>query len=1170
MTSLEMPVLFLNKNSSEISHNITSLAVMNSQIYTGSQSGEICIWKLEQEQYVPDMLMSTGSEFPCKALTCLSAPYPEFLSCNHLVVSLHGDNRVRSWDSEDGRCIAASRNELLPEVVLLEKIENVQMRAIALGARNKKIFLVDVWSMTVLYELLADDEIVSLFHLTAFGNHLAALSLQGQISFWGIPNLTGYLMESDHFLPEVSKPSLTLIMQSGEKPSILASTPDCSLLAISYKTLISFIHNTWYEQNSRKEAYIYLKKDISSIHFSDRYFYILTSKGKLLRYSISDILTDILPKLRWDRLSIKIQKESVNSTQKTFIIKRKPEILELDVFISKSLFNKDKLVVSDDNKLHYYDCNMLYSDGEYDGVKSHFLISNFDSEFCADFKVSKLLDMNESISTSLFVTTESSVFYLLGSSKGRIFVCPMSDACGVRVLSHHKDEVTCLYYTSDKIISCSADFVLCVWSLGEEDICMNTEVEAPVMVSRACRKRTHSRTLFEMGPISHKFHQEPLQVIHIYGSPGKLISKVDHIFEQQVAPENKRQLKNMILIQAEDGSLILVSLNINNIICKFQAVSSKILSSAIHIDHNYLCVLCEDNFIYIFNMSIQALERIIPSSNSELLFRKTFNEPYSPEIFSEALEYSVLNTNRGYLHLNRVINPFLLKDITIGGAEIPALYTNFSEIRKRIPAEKEVRMICEYLLYEMYSWSEILEFKDLFREDMFKLGKNSVRCCLGVFGVEDCISVLLPRNRRNWEISRCFYSMISVAFLSLADSLSLVDFKFGLKIPIILELMINPQLNRLGKYKFPDPVLFTHYCISTIPISLQALKYIFKSYTQKEKSRLLKTLISIYKPLEPLLISEIDSILTILIAYLGSDIGGINDTVCEKLIFCMEKMISTKKLGMTLAGCEMLSKGWDVWELEMSIEKSRTIMLDIIQLIAEGNSEYKSEYIKHLKNIANVDLERFLQFVSTDIMREDRAFLYAPGMLEVISSLIQSFPHRILFKLKQITDIIIHSLNPSYRKIRERCILPATGAIKELVTHLPMVCFTEKSQRLGIGTPEGEVLIYDLEHGSSICNLQAHNFGVSALEFSHFGDYFASYSIEEHLLTLWKEESNILFSLFKKGYKEFSSIKLHSVESSNPSFPDLLKTPNIAWSSNDLMVQLTREDGKKYIFQRND
>lgn len=97
-TLITIPFVFWNKNIQEPEHKINCMKLDEDCLATGSVTGEICIWEMKNETYIPKILCSIGKVCTCIALTFVHGAIPELVGSYKLIASLHCDNKLRVWD----------------------------------------------------------------------------------------------------------------------------------------------------------------------------------------------------------------------------------------------------------------------------------------------------------------------------------------------------------------------------------------------------------------------------------------------------------------------------------------------------------------------------------------------------------------------------------------------------------------------------------------------------------------------------------------------------------------------------------------------------------------------------------------------------------------------------------------------------------------------------------------------------------------------------------------------------------------------------------------------------------------------------------------------------------------------------------------------------------------
>jgi len=66
-----------------------------------------------------------------------------------LLVSLHQDNRVRLWNTNDGRCVMASSKDMLVTKALKLKDMKYHPGNVMVLGENKDVYIVNVYKMMV-------------------------------------------------------------------------------------------------------------------------------------------------------------------------------------------------------------------------------------------------------------------------------------------------------------------------------------------------------------------------------------------------------------------------------------------------------------------------------------------------------------------------------------------------------------------------------------------------------------------------------------------------------------------------------------------------------------------------------------------------------------------------------------------------------------------------------------------------------------------------------------------------------------------------------------------------------------------------------------------------------------------------------------------------------------
>lgn len=243
--ALSTPLVFWSQSGLDIQHVITALSVFSSYIVTGSASGELVMWKAQDQTCVPLLIATPGIALECHQLVFIHPPYKAALRGTIWVASLHADNRIRVWEWADGRCIAISSPGLLEPIARARHMSEIQRRLLAIGG-EAVVHIIDAWNLTSLCRYHLPESLVDLCAQTyATSTRMLVLCGEDQVLVWDLGDVTEFLANptAKHLFDP--RPTLKLTMGSAEKPSKIALTTDASLLAVAYEYLISFVHESW-------------------------------------------------------------------------------------------------------------------------------------------------------------------------------------------------------------------------------------------------------------------------------------------------------------------------------------------------------------------------------------------------------------------------------------------------------------------------------------------------------------------------------------------------------------------------------------------------------------------------------------------------------------------------------------------------------------------------------------------------------------------------------------------------------------------------------------------------------------------------------------------------------------------------------------------------------------
>ena len=142
MSSISFSYIF----GSSMNHNIQCIGICSDCICTGSKTGEIAIWK-QNPRWEVGIICYVPEDTSCIGICIIPAAYEvqKMLSTQFLLVSLHSNSKIRTWDCNDGKCLAYSSDLFSEENELKFFTSNREGRLITAG--KNEIFLVDYYRM---------------------------------------------------------------------------------------------------------------------------------------------------------------------------------------------------------------------------------------------------------------------------------------------------------------------------------------------------------------------------------------------------------------------------------------------------------------------------------------------------------------------------------------------------------------------------------------------------------------------------------------------------------------------------------------------------------------------------------------------------------------------------------------------------------------------------------------------------------------------------------------------------------------------------------------------------------------------------------------------------------------------------------------------------------------
>ncbi|CAG9328926.1 unnamed protein product [Blepharisma stoltei] len=1175
MPASNIPFVFWNKKSKDLRHVITCAIQHGNLIITGSDSGEICLWALSDDGYIPDIICSPGKDIECKALTTALPPSPELISSEKWIVSLHSDGRVRSWDSKDGRCMSASQVGMLPELSSLHLLITIQQRFLAVSGEVKNIFLMDAWSMQPIACFSMLCMIVSIKSCNFWRtNHIIGLDCEGSMEIWPIPDLKDYCFHKDE-LPGIDIfQSKSLSFSKGECPISLAISDFSGLLAVIYESSVSLFHKSWFKKGNSPPK-LEFESPVIGAEFLEGSFYVLFKDGKVRRYEITEILYGIGVR---DSMQLSQRNSMSKSGAEPSLNYIDYELCKLDCTIKHLAFCENFILSWTNQTIFRVNLHEFKEHSILNHMEIFFSLNLGDSDKFADSKIGSLLKEDETITISTICLTNNWPYYLVGTSSGNMILCPFQPRLKPQIYSYHQASITCIHLINNRLISCSSDNIMCIWDFEIEGaVFARKKTENRKMSSLMSRKSISSEDNYKEG----KKH-EPFQVIETYRSPVKRALQVG-ILKDTDSNEDKfastlNYWETTLIAQCQDGSILLISLTRKGVLSYFQAIESVILDAKLNVMLNYLLVSCADEKIYVFDMTAQCLERIIVGEQTGKVLRATlpnFAEYNAMDDLEHAVDdnHLILLYNLRQQFIANSDMPLSIDHVSIGLCDYTTLHVNSNAFIGEIKFPTGPPIELDYIVSLLACWIEKCESHDSLVENVkgcISMQEPAIIGNIGVAGVENSISFTFPRKRDKYEVSEVISGLLLASSLGIINALPSLnkDCKAEIKKTIVSHIYSHPA------FKKPDlSVLILQYFHGN-----HAAGYILSKYLpfidNNQKLLILRTAACVVeKKLEGSKkaahektheIGKIEALCICLLGFLTGDLRNISEEIFESILLALRNMLKTGLPHYVSIASKIIGQQISVWKETLNNEQISEICREMLVNGSNKRDGLQNVFYRALVRIAVDDMSFYTQFLSNEIEKLNKGSDYPNSCLNSLSMLIDKKYEEVAVFLPSIVEILMKALNPVNLDLRKYCVRQAGKTLKKLIT-LPMVAFCQEKQKLAVGTLDKLIVCYDMKSTSQWKVYQGHEGAVCAIQFSSDGNFLASYSSDDCSVRIWKASKG-LFSGFGNIGKAKEVINLPKIKSIKPTYREYLKLITIGWGENNKTVLVTREDGERYSF----
>lgn len=1151
-SNLFIPVFFWHSTPE---HNVTSsiISVDHERIVTGSNCGILCFWSLNSENYdiKPIILTIGGDKSPIVGLElCL-------FDSKECLISVSHSGTVAIWSFIDGVCLFSKSRVLTcypKNIKVLPDGEHV-----AVSGESNLVEILNVNTLKIVRTINCDDWIAHFDHIfkekEAF---IMTISIKHVLSLWIIPKDLEDTKNTDVPSREIKLEIEGTVVLCSLSPSgkHLMILTDIECLIYSTKRFLkklsikaseySYRCGVWCDDytmilwTADSEGFVFqidrkktrqAKPELKSKNSKRR------SKALPIPFSPEESRKSVLFNSRSDprnqnKSDIIGKKESkIQYSGYSLVNKLCLPSLQSYRFISGGCDNGLAYVYTENDGLLLW--NLLDEVFELPHVSHSLLSSGFTS-------ISNKQSIKLSVTYSII--SEKDLYIMRGYEDGSISIGKLPADSSPLLWKAHLGEITCLILLKGKhhdvLISGSSDMSIKIWDLSHNN---------PNLLFTFYNHCGAIRSLFipNYSDSTSQWHNKFFSVsddntVGLFqsdGSPHCINTYGPH--PSKISIVKWRPDQDYLLVYCEDGYLYVWEMMSGKLDSKFRGIDGKdILLNAIHLSH-------ETKDGRLKNISHHPLVSI------------------STTIDNQSLQSLIINTK------------LLSKDLDNRLHQERTSYSQLTKLHR-----SGMYKSCTYLL----PWGVNPDL-DKYAISVLHLRPPNPSVSHGILGYGRTMSILVPNasvGSGRWKISYLMSSYQSLASTTISkflvefdetcSSLSSEDSNskkvktfqlstyFSTKLPSEVEDFLNPSL----------PVLAAFWQDTTKEL-MQSARVIFTvsidRLSKEQQSVLAQTWCNALKHSQsPKTKSQAVLVLGILgYEYPYALTPDISNQVTIELLDLIDSNNNPK---MKIIATELFAQGFKVWNNHTTLNINHIIQ-KLFKLSAAIEPKNLSKTAKSaLMLIGSSDPQRFIHAISTRFENLIKSGTSNGNSLKVhaqvlitLHRLVKKYYVQFFSELPVIIESIVKSLHPHIPKLRDNTLKPVTSFLQELVERYPMVSFDKTEQRLGYGTTDGKVIIYDLNAAAKIYKINCHHSSITALSFSGSGKQFSTFSVDESTLKLWKPPTSI-FGIIGGTPQCFKTIEIPIKNKVPSEDKEILDSVKIIWIT-PKQIKLMRkwEDG---------
>ncbi|KAI9138814.1 hypothetical protein BKA69DRAFT_1127055 [Paraphysoderma sedebokerense] len=472
--------------------------------------------------------------------------------------------------------------------------------------------------------------------------------------------------------------------------------------------------------------------------------------------------------------------------------------------------------------------------------------------------------------------------------------------------------------------------------------------------------------------------------------------------------------------------------------------------------------------------------------------------------------------------------------------------------KEDIEGTKTTDLQIEQSLFSAFMTWSIDPMIDQIAKEKFGVMEHLSNVTVGLRGVGGNISILAPTydtGVTSWCISPTMTAARLLAIITLTKSLlafqgteedaSLIITRYMTTIPeIVGSEYCYSSLSYLARYWQDTSVDLQH-----------AARCLFVATLSRLSSEKKKEVVEYWYRYLPSVAPSKDGFTktmaraTIILGVLGSEYPDVLSLRTAKEIALSLTLLlnedNPNKTMYRLASCELIGKGFTTWEPHVN---GAAVLRTLIAFTGThvqvpGLIGMARQAIFH---IATTNPALFSSTVTFDLVHS-KSIPERIGLLRLLSLMVQKNSQIVNIFVSRIVESIVKVLDPNAPSVREALLQATTAVLYDLVRTYSFVAFHGGSQRLGVGTAEGSIIIYDLKTATKWQVLEGHTKSVTAISFSADAKLIVSYSMDESTLKFWQPATgflNMLATTLGSGGSGGGGSALKSFKSFVVKFPE--------------------------------